>query len=78
MRNLVDLAIEAHGGLKLWPEIKEVELKLSLTGVLFQVIGYSAGLPNITMQIAARTADVDFAISATRADRPLHAAAGLD
>ena len=53
MRNLVDLAIEAHGGLKLWPEIKEVELRLSLTGVLFQIKGYPAGLPNITMKIAA-------------------------
>jgi hypothetical protein len=53
LRNLVDLAIEAHGGLKLWPEIKEVELRLSLTGVLFQIKGYPAGLPNITMKIAA-------------------------
>lgn len=52
LSNLVELAVEAHGGLKLWREIKEVELKLSLTGVLFQNKGHPAGLPNITMKIA--------------------------
>src|SRR5258706_4692917 len=52
LSNLLDLAIEAHGGLKLWREIKEVELKLSLSGVLLQSKGHAAGLPNITMKIA--------------------------
>jgi hypothetical protein len=51
--NLVDLAIEAHGGLKLWREIKEIELKLSMTGIMFRIKGYPEGLPNITMKIAA-------------------------
>ena len=36
LSNPLDVAIEAHGGLKLWREIKEVELKLSLTGGLFR------------------------------------------
>src|SRR5271170_4612326 len=53
LSNLLELAMEAHGGLKLWREIKEVELKLSLTGVLLQIKGRPAGLPNITMKIVA-------------------------
>jgi len=45
LSSLLDVAIEAHGGLKLWREIEEVELKLSLTGVLFQSNGHWSSLP---------------------------------
>jgi hypothetical protein len=79
LTNLVDLAIEAHCGLKLWPEIKEVELRLSLSGVLFQ----NQRIPRRPAEYhdedrRARTADVDFALSANRVDRQLRAAADLD
>jgi hypothetical protein len=53
LSNLRDLSVEAHGGLKLWREIEAVELKLSLTGEVLRSKGHAAGLPNITMKIAA-------------------------
>jgi hypothetical protein len=40
MSDLLDLAMNAHGGLGRWREIKTLDLRMSLTGNLFRIKGY--------------------------------------
>jgi hypothetical protein len=39
MNSLLKLAIEAHGGLNRWNDLKSVKAHLSVTGVLWHVKG---------------------------------------
>jgi hypothetical protein len=55
MNQLLDLAIEAHGGLERWRDIGSLDVTLSFSGFsLFRIKGYPEGLPNITARIEMR------------------------
>ncbi len=40
MGDLLDLALEAYGGLERWHEIQSLDARLSLTGGLYRLKGY--------------------------------------
>ena len=55
MNQLLDLAVEAHGGLERWRAIERLEVSLSCSGFSFlRMKGYPEGLPNITARIKMR------------------------
>jgi hypothetical protein len=39
MKNLLELALEVHGGLTRWSQLKAVTADLSVTGALWQIKG---------------------------------------
>jgi hypothetical protein len=39
MNDLLELAVEAHGGLKRWSQLTTVKASLSITGMLWQLKG---------------------------------------
>jgi hypothetical protein len=54
MNELLELALNAHGGLERWREVQTIDLKLSITGGLFRIKGFPEGLPNVSMHIEAQ------------------------
>ncbi|KSV75954.1 hypothetical protein N185_16030 [Sinorhizobium sp. GW3] len=58
MSDLLDLAIEAHGGLERWREIERVRASFSTTGLLWAIKGHPSGLPAITMDMSAKRPEV--------------------
>ena len=53
MRELLDLALQAHGGLDRWRQVQSLDVRLSLTGGLYRLKGYPEGVPNVNMRIDA-------------------------
>lgn len=51
MCELLDLALQAHGGLERWRGIQSLDVCVSLTGALYQRKGYPEGVPNVTLRI---------------------------
>jgi hypothetical protein len=49
MNDLLKLAVEAHGGLKRWHEIKTITVEASITGAIWFVKGQGDYLKNIVM-----------------------------
>jgi len=43
VKNLLELAFEAHGGLTRWSHLKAVTDDLSVTGALWQIKGHTLG-----------------------------------
>jgi hypothetical protein len=37
MRELLDLALRAHGGLERWREVQSLDVRVSLTGALYRL-----------------------------------------
>jgi len=55
MNQLLDLAVEAHGGLERWRAIERLEVSLSCSDFSFlRMKGYPEDLPNITARIKMR------------------------
>jgi len=52
---LLDLVLNAHGGLERWHKVQTIELKLSITGGLFKIKGFPEGLPNVAMHIEVQS-----------------------
>jgi len=50
MKNLLELALEAHGGLTRWSELKAITADLSVTGALSQIKGHTAELQQIRIE----------------------------
>jgi hypothetical protein len=59
MSDLLELAMNAHGGLDRWREIKTLDLRMTLTGGLFRIKGYPEGVPNVLMHIDTQRIAVD-------------------
>ena len=55
---LLDFALQAHGGLERWREVQSLDVRVSLTGGLYRVKGYPEGVPNVNMKIDARRPSV--------------------
>lgn len=53
MASLLDLAMEAHGGLTRWRQIKRFDLKLWIGGGLWKMKGQPDGLLGVSVQIEA-------------------------
>lgn len=51
MTDLLDLAIEAHGGLARWREVKRLQMDMSISGALLSRKGLPQGLPNISVTV---------------------------
>ncbi len=45
MSELLDLALQAHGGLERWREVQSLDVRVSLTGGLYRLKGYPEGVP---------------------------------
>ena len=72
MTELLDMAIEAHGGMDRWTEIRSIDLKLSIGGGLWQYKGLPEGLDGVHMHIMVFTdasLDNDVAYSHQNAGR---------
>jgi hypothetical protein len=54
MKTLLDLAVEAHGGLARWNEVTAVEIEVSITGAIWYVKGQPDVLKNIVMVVETR------------------------
>src|ERR1700722_11858912 len=54
MSTLLDLAVEAHGGLARWNKVNSVRVAASITGAIWFVKGKGDALKNIVMTIDAR------------------------
>jgi hypothetical protein len=50
MSDLLNMAVEAHGGLARWSAVKTIEVELSITGAIW----YVKGRPNVLRDIAMR------------------------
>jgi hypothetical protein len=50
MKNLLEFALEAHGGLKRWSQLKTVTADLSVTGALWQLKGQAGSLQQIRIE----------------------------
>src|SRR5258708_35694628 len=59
MSDLLELAMNAHGGLDRWREIKTLDLRMTLTGGLFRIKGYPEGRPNDLMHVDTQRIAVD-------------------
>jgi hypothetical protein len=46
MTELLDLALQAHGGLERWRDVQSLAVRVSLTGSLYRLKGYPEGVPN--------------------------------
>jgi hypothetical protein len=54
MRELLDLALRAHGASRTLREVQSLDVRVSLTGALYRLKGYPEGVPNLIMRINAR------------------------
>ena len=51
MPDLLDLALNAHGGLDRWRQVQSLDVRVSLTGGLYRLKGYPDGVPNTLMHV---------------------------
>lgn len=54
MTPLLELAIDAHGGLKRWQEVKTIVVSASITGAIWAIKGQANYLDDIVMRVDAR------------------------
>ena len=59
MPDLLDIALNAHGGLDRWRQVQSLDVRVSLTGGLYRLKGYPDGVPNALMHVATRRIAVD-------------------
>jgi hypothetical protein len=46
MNELLDMVLQAHGGLECWREIQSLDVRVSLMGSLYRLKGYPEGVAN--------------------------------
>ncbi len=51
MSALLELALQAHGGLDRWSRILAIDLRLSVSGALFKLKGFPEGLPDSAVRL---------------------------
>ena len=54
MSGLLDRAVDVHGGLERWREVRQLDLRLSVSGGLYQIKGHPEGLHDAIMRIEAQ------------------------
>lgn len=58
---LLDRVVEAHGGLERWHEVRYLDVRLTVSGGLFQIKGQPEGLHDVLMRIETQRSAVTFA-----------------
>ena len=58
---LLDRVVEAHGGLERWHEVRYLDVRLMVSGGLFQIKGQPEGLHDVLMRIETQRPAVTFA-----------------
>ncbi len=53
MSDLLELVLEAHGGLDAWKRVKTVDVRMSLAGFLFEIKQHPNGLKNALVKVDA-------------------------
>jgi len=53
MNDLLQLAIDAHGGAARWREVQSIGVRMNLTGMLYTVKGFPEGLTNVVVKADA-------------------------
>ena len=53
MPNLLDLALQAHGGLDRWQQLRTIDFRLAIQGALYAFKGFPEGLPSTAMHVEA-------------------------
>src|SRR4051812_45257024 len=61
MSNLLDLAVEAHGGLRRWRELTSITASLSLGGTIWTDKGWVGAFDDVTVTIDPHVQRVSFA-----------------
>lgn len=61
MNELLELAVNAHGGMKRWEQVNRIHLQLSVTGFLFAIKGLPDGMTDMLMSIDCREQSVTVA-----------------
>jgi hypothetical protein len=54
MHELLDLALHAQGGLERWRQARQLDVRLSVSGGLFQIKGHPEGLRDVVVRIEAQ------------------------
>ena len=55
MNNLLETALEAHGGLRRWNELTEVKVNASITGAIWSIKSKADSLKDVVMTISTQT-----------------------
>jgi hypothetical protein len=55
MKNLLDIAVEAHGGLARWEKISSIEVSASITGAIWYLKGKGDALKDVVIKSATKT-----------------------
>jgi hypothetical protein len=58
MKDLLDLAIEAHGGLSRWREVEGIDFHMTVGGPLWAMKGHAAGLKDVAVRVSAHRPEV--------------------
>ena len=59
LADLLELALNGHGGLERWRQVQSLDVRISLTGGLYRLKGYPDGVPNALMHVGTRRIAVD-------------------
>jgi len=51
MSELLQLALQAHGGLDRWRQLQALDLRLSMSGALYKLKGFPEGLPDTMVRL---------------------------
>ena len=46
MTELLDMVLQAHGGLERWRDVQSLDVRISLTGGPYRLKGFPEGVPN--------------------------------
>jgi hypothetical protein len=58
MTDLLDLAIEAHGGLSRWRNVESINFRMTVGGGLWHIKGHPAGLKDVAVHLCAHRPEV--------------------
>ena len=51
MNDLLQVAVDAHGGLSRWKQLKRVKASLSITGAIWQLKGKPDALADVSIEV---------------------------
>jgi hypothetical protein len=63
MIDLLETAVDAHGGLERWQRVRAVDLSISITGAIWSAVGRPDVLRDVTMHIST---DAESVVTAFR------------
>src|SRR5271163_2808773 len=58
MNDLLNLAMQAHGGLERWKQVRNMQAKVTLNGTLWRIKGRPDGLSGVVMRLNTKQPDL--------------------